>query len=145
MRPSLTSTAPSCRGGDEMGIRDPAAKITGPAWLSGIPPDHLRGHGLKELALRTIGQEVYVFEGRVDLTPGPLLGPGDGIRGEHGLYAGLEKLRRGARVYEDAPDRPGVPFSQGEDNRQRHGALDEVRAYALAHKAWLADDIHYVV
>src|SRR5215218_7125753 len=94
MRPSLTSTAPSCRGGDEMGIRVPAAKITGPAWLSGIPPDHLRGHGLQELALRAIGQEVYVFEGRVDLTPGPLLGPGDGIRGEHGLYAGLEKLRR---------------------------------------------------
>ena len=39
----------------------------------------------------------------------------------------------------------GIPFAQGEDDRQRHGALDEVRAYALAHKAWLADEVHYVV
>src|SRR5919112_5245482 len=139
MRPSLTSTAPSCRGGDEMGIRVPAAKITGPARLSGIPPDHLRGHGLQELAPRAIGQEVYVFECRVDLTPGPLFGPGDGIRGEHGIYACLEQLRGRARVGEDAPDRQRVSFPQGEDDRQRHGALDEVRAYTLAHKSWLAD------
>src|SRR5215218_292757 len=144
-RPSFTSKAPSCRGGDETGIRVPAAKITGPAWLSGIPPDHLRGHGLQELALQAIGQEVYVFEGRVDLTPGPLLGPGDGIRGEYGVYARLEQLRCRARFCEDVPDRPRVPFPQSEDDRQRHGTLDEVRAYALAHKPWLADDVHYVV
>src|SRR5919106_6808654 len=80
MRPSLTSTAPSRRGGDEMGIRVPAAKITGPAWLSGIPSDHLRGHGLQKLAFRAVGQEANVFDGGVDLTPGPLLGLGDGVR-----------------------------------------------------------------
>src|SRR5215210_5861495 len=145
MRPSSTSKAPSCTGGDEMGIRVPAAKITGPAWLSGIPPDHLRGHGLQKLAFRAVGQEAYIFEGGVDLTPGPLLGPGDGVRGEHGLYARLEQLRRRARVGEDAPDRRLVSFTQGEDDRQRHGALDEVRAYALAHKPRLAHEVHYVV
>src|SRR5215212_3480869 len=90
IRPSLTSTAPSCKGGDEMGIRIPAAKITGPARLSGIPPDHLRGRGLQELTFRAVGQEGDVSEGRVDLAPCPLLGPGDGVRGEHGLYACLE-------------------------------------------------------
>src|SRR5919107_3686271 len=133
-RPSFTSKAPSCRGGGETGIRVPAAKITGPAWLSGIPSDHLRGHGLQKLALRANGQEADIFEGRVDLAPCPLLGPGDGARGEHGLYACLQQLRRRARVCEDAPDRPRLPFSQGEDDRQRHGALDEIRAYALTHE-----------
>src|SRR5215211_189842 len=145
MRPSFTSKAPSCRGGDETGIRVPAAKITGPAWLSGIPPDHLRGHGLQKLAFRAVGQKAYVFEGGLDLTPGPLLGPGDGVRGEHGLYTRLEQFRRRARVGEDAPDRRLVPFAQGEDYGQRHGALDEVRAYALAHKSRLADEVHDVV
>src|SRR5829696_6593134 len=145
MRPSLTSTAPSRRGGDEMGIRVPAAKMTGPAWLSGIPPDHLRGHGLKELAFLAVRQEAYIFEGRVDLSPGPFLGPGHGIRGEHSFYACLEQLRSRARVCEDPPDLARVAFAQGEDDRQRHGALDEVRAYALAHKAWLPDGVHYVV
>src|SRR5215207_2167279 len=124
MRPSFTSKAPSCRGGDETGIRVPAAKITGQACLSGIPPDHLRGHGLQKLAFLAVRQEAYVFEGGVDLTPGPLLGP---------------------RVGEYAPDRRLVPFAQGEDDRQRHGALHEVRSYALAHKPRLADEVHDVV
>src|ERR687897_1290685 len=145
MRPSLTSTAPSRRGGDEMGIRVPAAKITGPAWLSGISPDHLRGHGLQELAFGANGQEVKVFEGRVDLPPGPLLGHGNSVRGEHSFYARLDQLRCRTGVREDAPDRLLIPFAQGEDDRQRHGALDEVRAYALAHKPRLADEVHYVV
>src|SRR5918994_51753 len=145
MRPSLTSRAPSCRGGDEMGIRVPAAKITGPAWLSGISPDHLRGYGLQELAFGANGQEVEVFEGRVDLTPGPLLGPGDSVRGEHSFYACLDQLRCRTGVCEDAPDLLRIPFAQGEDDRQRHGALDEVRAYALAHKPRLAYEVHYVV
>src|SRR5215218_1797408 len=145
MRPSLTSTAPSCRGGDEMGIRVPAAKTTSVAWRSGIPPDHLRGHGLQELAFRAVGQEADIFEGSVDLASGPLLGPGDGVRGEHGLYACLEQARRRARVCEDTPDRLRVPFPQGEDYRQGHGALDEVRAYALAHKPRFADEIHNVI
>src|SRR5215211_6321328 len=123
MRPSLTSTAPSRRGGDEMGIRVPAAKMTDPARLSGIPPDHLRGHGLQELSFRANGQEADVLEGRVDLTPGPLLGPGHGVRGEHSFYARLEQFRRWTRVYEDTPDRARVPFAKGEDDRQRHGAL----------------------
>src|SRR5215212_9613551 len=145
MRPSLTSTAPSCRGGDETGIRVPAAKITSLAWLSGIPPNHLRGHGLQELAFLAVGQEADILEGRVDLAPGPLLGPGDGVRGEDGLYACLEQLRRRARVCEDTPDRPRFPFPQGKNDRQRYGTLDEVGAYAFAHEPWLADEIHYVV
>src|ERR687898_982417 len=145
MRPSLTSRAPSRRGGDETGIRVPAAKITGPAPLSDIPPDHLRGHGLKELALGANGQEVKVFEGRVDLTPSPLLRPGDSVRGEHSFYACLDQLRCRTGVCEDAPDLLRIPFAQGEDDRQRHGALDEVRAYALAHKPRLAYEVHYVV
>src|SRR5215204_4288331 len=144
-RPSFTSKAPSCRGGDETGIRVPAAKITGPAWLSGIPPDHLRGHGLQKLAFLAVRQETYIFEGRVDLSPGPFLGPGHGVRGEHSFYACLEQLRSRARVCEDPPDLARVAFAQGEDDRKRHGALDEVRAYALAHKAWLPDEVHYVV
>src|SRR5919107_2936255 len=145
MRPSFTSRAPSCRGGDETGIRVPAAKITGPVRLSDIPPDHLRGHGLQELAFGANGQEVKVFEGRVDLTPGPLLGHGDSVRGEHSFYARLDQLRCRTGVREDAPDRLLIPFAQGEDDRQRHSALDEVRAYALAHKPRLADEVHYVV
>src|SRR5919107_4448882 len=116
-RPSFTSKAPSCRGGDETGIRVPAAKITGPAWLSGIPPDHLRGHRLQKLAFRAVGQEANVFDGGVDLTPGPLLGLGDGVRSEHGLYTRLEQFRRRARVGEYPPDLRLVSFAQGEDNR----------------------------
>src|SRR5919107_1639577 len=145
MRPSFTSKAPSCRGGDETGIRVPAAKITDPAWLSGIPPDHLRGHGLQKLAFLAVRQEAYVFEGGLDLTPAPPLGPGDSVRGGHGLYPRLEQFRRRARVGEDAPDRRFVSFAQGEDDRQRHGSLHEVRAYALAHKPRLADEVHNVV
>src|SRR5215211_452516 len=145
IRPSLTSRAPSRRGGDETGIRVPAAKITGPLRLSDIPPDHLRGHGLQELAFGANGQEIEVFEGRVDLTPGPILGPGHSIHGEHGFYACLDQLRCRTGVCENAPDRLSIPFAQGEDDRQRHGALDEVRAYALAHKPRLADEVHYVV
>src|SRR5687768_9511285 len=113
MRSSLTSTAPSSRGGDEMGIRVPAAKITGLAQLSDIPPDHLRGHGLQKFAFRTNGQEADIFEGRVDLTPGPLLGPGDSVRGEHSFYACLDQLRCRTGVCEYAPDLLGIPFAQG--------------------------------
>src|SRR5215213_7935302 len=145
IHPSLTSRAPSRRGGDETGIRVPAAKITGSVRLSDIPPDHLRGHGLQELAFGANGQEIEVFEGRVDLTPGPLLGPGDSVRGEHSFYACLDQLRCRTGVCEDAPDRLCIPFAQAEDDRQRHGALDEVRADALAHKPRLADEVHYVV
>src|SRR5687768_10823652 len=94
MRPPFTSIAPSRRGGDEMGIRVPAAKITGSARLSDIPPDHLRGHGLEEFTFLTSGQEADVFEGSVDLAPSPLLGPGHRVRGEHGFYARLDQLRR---------------------------------------------------
>src|SRR3712207_550956 len=122
-----------------MGIMVPAAKIAGPALLSGIPPDHLRGHGLQKFAFRTNGQEADIFERSVDLAPGPLLGPGHGVRGEHSFYACLEQLRGRTGVCEDTPDRSRVPSDQGEDDRERHGALDEVRAYALAHKARLAD------
>src|SRR5919112_4969481 len=145
MRPSLTRIAPSCRGGDEMGIRVPAAKITGSVRLSDIPPDHLRGNGLEEVAFRTDGQEADICEGGFDLATGPLLGPGYRVSGEHGFYARLEQFRRRRRICEDAPDRASVPFAQGEDDRQRYRTLNEVRAYALAHKAGLADEVHYVV
>src|SRR5687767_13998648 len=145
MRPSLTRTAPSRRGGDEMGIRVPAAKITGSARLSDIPPDHLRGHGLEEFTFLTSGQEADVFEGSVDLAPSPLLGPGHRVRGEHGFYARLDQLRRRTGVCENTPDRARGRCTQGEDDRQRNRTLHEVRAYALAHKARLADEVHYVV
>src|SRR5215207_1566089 len=89
MRPSLTRTAPSCIWGEETGMRVPAAKITAPAVLSDIPSDHLRGHGLEELAFGAVRQEAEVFEGRVDLALCPRLCPCDRVRGEHRLYAGL--------------------------------------------------------
>src|SRR5215210_2388766 len=98
-------------------MRVPAAKITGQDSPSGIPPDHLRGHGLKELAFRAVRQETKVFEGCGDLTLRPLLGPGDGIGGEYRLYACLEQARGWARVREDTPYRVGVPLLQGEDDR----------------------------
>src|SRR5215212_789770 len=145
MRPSSTSTAPSRIGGEDPGMRVPAAKITGPVRPSGIPPDHLRGDRLEELAFRTVGQEGEVSEGGVDLAPGPLLGPGDGVRGEHGLYAGLQQFRRGARVREYAPDRLCVALLHGEDDGQRHGPLDEVGADTLAHETRLAHEVHDVV
>src|SRR5215212_7129897 len=131
MRPSSTSTAPSRIGGEDPGMRVPAAKITGPVRPSGIPPDHLRGHRLQELAFRAVGQEGEVSERSVDLALGPLLGPGDGVRDQHSLYALLEQCRGGARVGEDAPDRPGIPLFQRKDDGQRHGAFYEVGAYAL--------------
>src|SRR5918994_3737486 len=140
MRPSLTRTAPSCSGCDEMGISVPAAKITGSARLSDIPPDHFRGHGLEEFAFRTNGQEADICEGGFDLAPGPLLGPGHCVRGEHGFYACFEQFRRRIGICEDAPDRARVSLAQGEDDRQCYRTLHEVRAYALAHKARLADE-----
>src|ERR671912_344586 len=143
MRPSSTSTAPSLMGGEETGMRVPPAKITG--WPSGIPPDHLRGHRLQELAFRAVGQEGKVREGNVDLAPRPRLGPGDSTGGKYGLYAGLQQLGRWARVREDAPDRRPIPFLERKDDGQRHGTLDEICADALAHEAGLAHEVHYVV
>src|SRR5918997_482565 len=105
MRPSFTSKAPSCNGGDETGIRVPAAKITGPAWFSGIPPDHLRGHGLQKLAFRDVGQEAFASQGGVFPPPGPPSVSGAGFRGEPAFIPRLEQFRRRARVGEDAPDR----------------------------------------
>src|SRR5918998_117110 len=77
--PSRTRSAPSGIGGAETGIRVPAAKTT----PSGIPSDHLRGHGLQKVPLRAVGEQVEVAERALDLAPRPLLGPRDGVRGEH--------------------------------------------------------------
>src|SRR3712207_3981641 len=92
--PSSTRTAPSGIGGAETGIKVPAAKMP----FSGIPSDHLSGHGLQKVPLRAVGEKVEVAHGALDLAPRPLLRPGDGVGGEDGLYAGLQQLRRGCGV-----------------------------------------------
>src|ERR671916_3512471 len=136
MRPSRTRIAPSRIAGAETGRIRPAAKIIAPS--SGIPSDHFGGYDLEELALRAIRQELEPFEGGVYLAPGPRLGLGHGVRGEHSLYASLEQLWRGLGRGENAPDRLCVALPEGEDHRQRHRALGEVRSDALAHEAGLS-------
>src|ERR671916_3494856 len=143
IRPSRTRIAPSRIAGAETGTSRPAAKIM--ASLSGIPSDHFGGYDLQKLALRAIRQELEPFEGAVHLAPGPRLGLGDGIGGEHGLYAGLEQLGRGFGRGEYPPDRLCVALPEGEDHGQRHGALGEVRPDALAHETRLPDQVHDVV
>src|SRR5215217_4804795 len=143
MRPSLTRTAPSRMAGAETGRTSPAAKMVGPG--SGIPSDHFGGYDLQELALGAVRQQPEPFERSVYFAPGPRLGLGDGVGGKHRLYAGLEQIGRGIRRGEYLPDRRRVSLPEREDNRQRHGALGEVRSDALPHQTRLSDQVHDVV
>src|ERR671916_4829 len=143
MRPSRTRSAPSRIAGPETGRSRPAAKIVG--FLSGIPSDHFRGDDLEELALGATGEELEPIDGGLYLAPGPILGLGDGVRGQHRLYAGLQQLGRGPGRGEDPPDGLRVALPEGEDHRQRHRALREVRPDALAHETGLSNQVHDVV
>src|SRR5215208_7410311 len=143
MRPSLTRTAPSRMAGAETGRTSPAAKMVVPG--SGIPSDHFGGYDLQELALGAVRQQPEPFERGVYLAPGPRLGLGDGVGGEHRFYAGLEQLRRGVRRGEDLPDRRRVPLPEREDDRQRHSALGEVRPDSFPHQARLSYQVHNIV
>src|SRR3712207_6350622 len=143
IRPSRTRTAPSLMGGVQTGRSNPAAKILG--LFSGIPSDHFGGYGLQKLALGAIRQQPEPIERSVYLAAGPRLGLRDRVGGQHGLYARLKQLGRGVRRGEDPPYNPRVALPEGEDDRQRHGALGEVRAYALPHKARLPHQVHDVV
>src|SRR5215213_10673192 len=111
MRPFLTRTAPSLMGGAETGKTSPAAKMVGRG--SGIPSDHFGGYNLEKLALGALWQQPEPFERCVYLAPGPRLCPGDGVGGEHRLYAGLEQLGRGIRRGENPPDDRRIALAEG--------------------------------